>query len=59
MPAAGELLDAAKQRLVLELLVGEAHQRLQRHLVAVPVVAADCCSILMPMNRSTRPNMLA
>ena len=33
-------LDAAEQLLVLELLVGEAHQRLERGLVAEPVVAA-------------------
>ena len=34
-------LEAAEQLLVLELLVGEAHQRLERDLVAEPVVAAD------------------
>ena len=34
-------LDAAEQRLVLELLVGEADQRLERDLVAERVLAAD------------------
>ena len=34
-------LDAAEQRLVLDLLVAEPHQRLERVLVAQPVVAAD------------------
>ena len=33
-------LEAAEELLVLELLVGEAHEGLQRHLVAHPVVAA-------------------
>ena len=33
-------LDAAEELLVLELLVGEAHEGLERHLVAHPVVAA-------------------
>ncbi len=37
----GHLLEPAEQFLVLQLLVGEAHQRLERHLVAEPVVAAD------------------
>ena len=40
MPWADHPLDAAEQLLVLELLVGEAHQRLERGLVAEPVVAA-------------------
>ena len=34
-------LDAAEQLLVLELLVAEAHERLERDLVAEPVVAAE------------------
>jgi hypothetical protein len=33
-------LDPAKQLLVLQFFVGEAHQRLERDLVAEPVVAA-------------------
>ena len=41
MPSATIALDAAEELLVLELLVGEAHQRLERRLVAEPVVAAD------------------
>ena len=36
----GEALDAAEERLVLELLVGEAHERLEGDLVAHPVLAA-------------------
>ncbi|MNC84480.1 hypothetical protein D3C83_00360 [compost metagenome] len=36
----GEALHAAEHLLVLELLVGEAHQRLEGDLVAEPVVAA-------------------
>ena len=51
-------LDAAEQLLVLELLVGEAHQRFQRDLVAERVVAAEL-EHLAPMKRSTSPNMLA
>jgi hypothetical protein len=34
-------LDAPEQRLVLDLLVAEAHQRLERQLVAQRVLAAD------------------
>jgi hypothetical protein len=34
-------LDAAEQFLVLEFLVAEADQRLERDLVAQPVIAAD------------------
>ena len=41
MPSGDHRLDAAEQLLVLQLLVGEAHQRLERDLVAEPVVAAD------------------
>ena len=37
----GHALEAAEQLLVLQLLVGEAHQRLERDLVAEPVVAAE------------------
>ena len=37
---ADHLLDAAEHLLVLDLLVAEAHQRLERGLVAEPVVAA-------------------
>ena len=40
MPSRAHALDAAEQLLVLELLVAEAHQRLERDLVAEPVVAA-------------------
>ena len=40
MPVGGQALDAAEELLVLELLVGEAHQRLERDLVAEPVLAA-------------------
>jgi hypothetical protein len=35
----GQLLDAAEELLVLQLLVAEPHQALQRELVAEPVVA--------------------
>ena len=35
------LLQAAEHLLVLELLVGEAHHRLERHLIAEPVLAAE------------------
>ena len=48
--------DAAEQLLVLQLLVGDAHQRLQRDLVAEAMVAADL-QHLAPMKRSTSPNM--
>ena len=41
MASAHHRLDAAEQRLVLELLVAEAHQRLERVLVAQPMIAAD------------------
>ena len=34
-------LEPAEHLLVLELLVGQAHQRLERDLVAEPVTAAD------------------
>ena len=34
-------VDAAEQRLVLQLLVAEPHQRLERNLVAEPVVVAQ------------------
>jgi hypothetical protein len=38
---AHHLVDPAEQRLVLELLVAEPHQRLERDLVAEPVLTAD------------------
>ena len=41
MPGGDHRLEAAEQLLVLELLVGQAHQRLERDLVAEPVTAAD------------------
>ena len=41
MPLAGHALEAAEHLLVLEFLVGEAHQRFERDLVAEPVLAAD------------------
>ena len=34
-------LDAAEQRLVLQLLVAEPNQRLERHLIAKPVIPAQ------------------
>ena len=34
-------VDAAEERLVLQLLVAEPHQRLERHLVAEPVIVAQ------------------
>ena len=41
MRAASMLLDAAKQLLVLELLVAEADQRLERHLIAEQVLPTE------------------
>ena len=38
---ADQRVDAAEQLLVLQLLVAEPDQRLERHLVAEPVVVAD------------------
>src|SRR5690606_2581190 len=38
---AEHLVDPSKQLLVLELLVGEADQRLESDLIAEPVLAAD------------------
>ena len=35
------MLDAAEQFLVLQFLIAEAHQRLERHLVAEPVLPGD------------------
>ena len=34
-------IDAAEQRLVLQLLVAESNQRLERNLVAEPVIVAE------------------
>src|SRR3546814_13613824 len=36
-----DLLDTAEQRLMLQFLVAEAHQRFQRGLVAQPIITAD------------------
>ena len=38
---ADHAVDPAEQRLVLQLLVAESHQRLERHLIPEPVVMAQ------------------
>ena len=50
-------LDAAEQLLVLDLLVGEAHQCLERDLVAERSGGRLISSTLALMKRSTRPKM--
>jgi hypothetical protein len=52
-----QLLEAAEELLVLQLLVGEADERLERDLVAEPMVAADL-EDLRAMKRSARPNQV-
>ena len=40
-PAPEQIQNAAKQRLVLQLLVAEPYERLKRNLVAEPVIVAQ------------------
>jgi hypothetical protein len=58
MPAAAICLQAAEELLVLELLFGQAQQRLQRDLVAERVVVADLERLLADV-ALTSANMLA